>query len=95
MLTRQEMQDALEAWKKACDEHDLEGVKALVHEEMFFENWTGKQAKGKETLRAVPSSPSEAASQSKKRPSTYNQVAVNSRTGQETRPHNHPKWETP
>ena len=52
-LTREEIRRALEEWNSAWDNHDLDGVMALFHEEILFENFTGGQAKGKENLRRV------------------------------------------
>jgi ketosteroid isomerase-like protein len=50
-LSKQELIDALIQWNQAWDQYDLEGVMALFHEEIIFDNWTGGQAKGKENLR--------------------------------------------
>jgi ketosteroid isomerase-like protein len=50
MLRREEIKKALEKWNKAWDDHDLDGVMGLFHEEIVFENWTGGQAKGKDAL---------------------------------------------
>jgi len=50
MLSREEMKAALKKWNKAWDDHDLNGVMQLFHEEIVFENWTGGKAKGKEAL---------------------------------------------
>jgi ketosteroid isomerase-like protein len=51
MLTRQEIEKALRKWNQAWDDHDLEGVMELFHDDILFENWTGGKAQGKETLR--------------------------------------------
>ncbi len=51
MLSRDELKKALRRWNQAWDEHDLDGVLELFHEDIFFENWTGGSAKGKEALR--------------------------------------------
>ncbi len=50
MLSRDEIKAALQKWNKAWDEHDLEGVMELFHEEILFENWTGARVKGKQAL---------------------------------------------
>jgi len=50
-LSRNEIEKALKQWNLAWDEHDLEGVMALFHEAVVFENWTGAKVKGKEALR--------------------------------------------
>lgn len=50
-LSREEMTKALTDWNVAWDNHDLDGVMQLFHEDVLFENWTGGKAKGKEALR--------------------------------------------
>ena len=50
-LSREEIKNALKEWNLAWDNHDLEGVLKLFHDEVLFENWTGGKAVGKETLR--------------------------------------------
>ncbi|MEJ5376664.1 MAG: nuclear transport factor 2 family protein [bacterium] len=55
-MTRQEIQKALEIWKKAWEQHDLAGVMALFHEEISFENWTGAKVRGKQALEKAWSS---------------------------------------
>ena len=51
MLSREEMVQALEEWNAAWNNHDLDGVMQLFHDDILFENWTGGQARGKEALR--------------------------------------------
>jgi ketosteroid isomerase-like protein len=51
MLKRKEIEDALTKWHKAWENHDLDGVMELFHEDILFENWTGGKAEGKEALR--------------------------------------------
>lgn len=51
MLTRREIENALLNWNRAWDDHDLEGVMKLFHDDILFENWTGGKAQGKEALR--------------------------------------------
>lgn len=50
-LSREEIKDALKKWNIAWDNHDLEGVMGLFHDDILFENYTGGKAKGKEALR--------------------------------------------
>ncbi len=50
-LSREAIREALKEWNLAWDNHDLDGVMELFHNEIVFENWTGGKAKGKETLR--------------------------------------------
>ncbi len=52
-LSREEIKNALKQWNLAWDNHDLEGVMGLFHEEVFFENWTGGNAIGKQALKKV------------------------------------------
>ncbi len=51
MHFREEIEKALSKWHKAWNEHDLDGVMELFHEEVLFDNWTGGKAEGKEALR--------------------------------------------
>ena len=50
-LSREDIRNALKQWNLAWDNHNLEGVNELFHEEVLFENWTGGRAKGKEDLK--------------------------------------------
>jgi ketosteroid isomerase-like protein len=50
-LTKAEIKKALSRWNRAWDEHDLDGVMELFHENVLFENFTGGKAEGKENLR--------------------------------------------
>jgi hypothetical protein len=50
-LSRKQIMKALEEWNQAWENHDLDGVMELFHEDIFFENWTGGHAEGKEALR--------------------------------------------
>jgi ketosteroid isomerase-like protein len=50
-FTRDEMRRALRKWNQAWDNHDLNGVMELFHDDVVFENWTGGKAEGKEVLR--------------------------------------------
>ena len=49
-LTRKEIDTALLKWNTAWDNHDLEGVMALFHDNITFDNWTGGIAQGKAVL---------------------------------------------
>jgi len=51
VLKREEILESLAEWNRAWDRHDLEGVMELFHDDIYFENWTGGHAKGKESLR--------------------------------------------
>jgi ketosteroid isomerase-like protein len=51
MLSRKEIQKALARWNEAWTNHDLDGVMALFHEDIIFDNWTGGKAKGRDNLR--------------------------------------------
>jgi len=50
-LTRREIVEAMENWGQAWDRYDLEGVMALFHEDIHFDNWTRGRAVGKDALR--------------------------------------------
>ena len=50
-LTREQIKDALAEWNRAWDDHDLDGVMALFHADVVFDNWTGGKAKGMDALR--------------------------------------------
>jgi len=50
-LSREKIIEAMKEWNLAWKNHDLEGVMELFHEGVFFENWTGGKAVGKEALR--------------------------------------------
>ena len=50
-LSREEIQRALSEWNRAWGRYDLEGVLALMHTDVLFENWTGGKAVGREALR--------------------------------------------
>ncbi|MCK9365259.1 MAG: nuclear transport factor 2 family protein [Syntrophales bacterium] len=49
-LSRKEIMTALKEWNHAWDNHDLDGVMKLFHDDILFENWTGGHVKGKEAL---------------------------------------------
>ena len=50
-LSRDAIKKNLKRWNQAWDNHDLDGVMALFHEEVVFQNWTGASVRGKEALR--------------------------------------------
>jgi ketosteroid isomerase-like protein len=52
-FSREEIVEVMKEWNLAWKNHDLEGVMKLFHEDVFFENWTGGKAMGKEALRAA------------------------------------------
>jgi ketosteroid isomerase-like protein len=53
VLTRDEIKDALIEWNEAFNAHDLEGVLEWLHDEVYFENWTGGRVRGIESLKAA------------------------------------------
>ncbi|MFO7965149.1 MAG: nuclear transport factor 2 family protein [Desulfobacterales bacterium] len=50
-LTREDIEELWNNWNSAWNSHDLDAVMAFFHDHVFFENWTGGYAKGKENLR--------------------------------------------
>jgi ketosteroid isomerase-like protein len=50
-LSKQQIKETLMRWNAAWDIHDLDGVMALFHKDVLFENWTGGKVKGKAALR--------------------------------------------
>ena len=50
-LSKQQIKETLMRWNAAWDSHDLDGVMALFHNDVLFENWTGGKVKGKAALR--------------------------------------------
>jgi len=51
MLDREQIMARLSRWNDAWNDHDLDRVMELLHDEVEFENWTGGRVKGKEALR--------------------------------------------
>lgn len=51
VLSREQIKKALTQWNRAWDNHNLNGVMELFHDDVLFENWTGGKAKGKVALR--------------------------------------------
>ena len=52
-LSRDEIKMKLREWNLAWNNHDLDRVMELFHEDVFFENWTGAYVKGKHNLENV------------------------------------------
>ncbi|MBE9547356.1 MAG: nuclear transport factor 2 family protein [Proteobacteria bacterium] len=50
-LSREEIRNTLKQWNLAWNNHDLDEVMRLFHDEILFDNWTGGKARGKEALR--------------------------------------------
>jgi ketosteroid isomerase-like protein len=53
MLSRKEIKELLARWERAWNEHNLDEVMNAFHDEVLFENWTGRKIKGKLNLRRV------------------------------------------
>jgi len=53
VLTREEMKEFLAEMNEAFNAHDLEGVLERLHDDIYFENWTGGRVEGIESLRAA------------------------------------------
>jgi ketosteroid isomerase-like protein len=51
VLTKEQIRNELHQWYMAWNDHNLEKVMELFHEEILFENWTGGHARGQEALR--------------------------------------------
>lgn len=49
-LVKSEMQNHVRVWLQAWNNHDLDGVMDLMHEDVVFENWTGVMITGKKSL---------------------------------------------
>jgi len=50
-LSKQRIMEEMARNSVAWENHDLEGVLVLYHDDIYFENWTGGNAKGKQALR--------------------------------------------
>jgi ketosteroid isomerase-like protein len=50
-LSKSDAEQLVRAWLEAWRRHDLEGVLAVLHEQVEFENWTGITIQGKQQLR--------------------------------------------
>ncbi|MET0356854.1 MAG: nuclear transport factor 2 family protein [Cellvibrio sp.] len=51
ILANQEMLAHIKIWLQAWDNHNLDGVMDLMHEDVVFENWTGQIITGKKSLQ--------------------------------------------
>ena len=51
MLTKSDMLMKIHQWLAEWDQHHLNGVMELMHDEVVFENWTGEVIAGKDQLR--------------------------------------------
>jgi len=49
-LSKEEISKAMAQWELAWNDHDLNGVMELFHEDVFFEHWHGAIVQGKEAL---------------------------------------------
>lgn len=50
-ISRQGIRNLLRQWNRSWDQHDLDGVMELFHDDVMFENWTGAIVVGKNALR--------------------------------------------
>lgn len=50
-MTRAEVTERFEEWMESWNNHQLEKVMELLHENIVFEHWTGTKVKGKNLLR--------------------------------------------
>ena len=55
-LSREIIKQVLDEWNQAWSRHDLNGVMALFHDDVLFENWTGARVQGKDALENAWSS---------------------------------------
>jgi ketosteroid isomerase-like protein len=51
VLSRDELIKAMTDWELAWNAHDIDGVMALFHDDVFFEHWHGARVRGKQALR--------------------------------------------
>jgi ketosteroid isomerase-like protein len=51
MLKKQQIIDTLTDWNNAWNEHDIDKVAALFHDDIVFENWTGAKIDGAAALK--------------------------------------------
>jgi ketosteroid isomerase-like protein len=52
-LSREDILRSFAVWNQAWANYDLEGVMALMHDDVRFVNWTGGQAVGKQALASA------------------------------------------
>ena len=50
VLSREKIRKAMAEWDLAWNDHDLNGVMELFHEDVLFEHWHGAIVRGKEAL---------------------------------------------
>jgi len=53
MLSRDELERTVAEFNEAFNAHNLDAVLEMLHEEIYFENWTGGRVRGIESLRAA------------------------------------------
>ena len=49
-LSREEIIKAMTVWETAWNDHNIDGVMELFHEDVFFQHWHGAKVQGKEAL---------------------------------------------
>lgn len=50
-LSREELINTITQWEFAWNDHDINGVVALFHDDVYFEHWYGARVQGKKALR--------------------------------------------
>lgn len=50
VLSRDELIKTMTDWELAWNAHDIDGVMALFHDDVFFEHWHGTRVRGKQAL---------------------------------------------
>jgi ketosteroid isomerase-like protein len=50
VLSREELINIIAQWELAWNNHDIEGVMALFHNDVYFEHWHGARVRGKQAL---------------------------------------------
>jgi ketosteroid isomerase-like protein len=53
VLSREELIDLIIRWELAWNDHDIDGVMALFHDDVYFEHWHGATVKGKKSLHSA------------------------------------------
>ena len=51
MLTKKKILDVMTRWNEAWNDHDIDKVAELFHEDIVFEHWTGAKVQGAEALK--------------------------------------------
>ena len=49
-LSRQELKTTMIDWEKSWNDHEIDGVMELFHDDVLFEHWHGAKVRGKEAL---------------------------------------------